>query len=308
MTWYDHERGDVGTAPCWNRSIISWFTGAVKENRHPAITMPTPAPEHRQAMVDYLNHRRIWLRVASHNGWYPSRDAGDTALRIVIPCTETGRGRFWQARLITGGKECQSSAPDAAKNAGQVSDMTKISSASVVEKSCQAVSTSSIPSDLRLKSEPGKPEQRHFLLGEKAPNPRLLTPGNTQIATPRWESPHGPREDALLRLYTPHRFHGRPLVVVEGPFDAAVACGHGFDAVALLGNTPPKAVLEHLCSIMKLYPWTAFIADADALDSMSKVMYNCSGSKPVAIGTTSPAKDLADADDDLRERILSWLK
>lgn len=47
----------------------------------------------------YLYRRGLDAVIARFNGWYPSRTAGDSAARIVIPASPPGLG-FWQARAM----------------------------------------------------------------------------------------------------------------------------------------------------------------------------------------------------------------
>jgi len=47
----------------------------------------------------YLARRGLDPHTARFNGWYPSRNAGDSAARIVIPASPAGLG-FWQARAM----------------------------------------------------------------------------------------------------------------------------------------------------------------------------------------------------------------
>jgi len=50
----------------------------------------------------YLKDRGLSWELAEENGWYPSRDAGDRFLRIVIPALSTKAGHvYWQARAVS---------------------------------------------------------------------------------------------------------------------------------------------------------------------------------------------------------------
>lgn len=54
---------------------------------------------------DYLKARGLNYMTAFDNGWYPSQDAGDSALRLVIPgYSRIKRNCYWQARAIDGNK------------------------------------------------------------------------------------------------------------------------------------------------------------------------------------------------------------
>lgn len=64
----------------------------------------TPFPsEDWPEFTRYLKRRNLDPALARANGWFPSRCAGDSELRIVIPGTETDRGVFWQARAVSRG-------------------------------------------------------------------------------------------------------------------------------------------------------------------------------------------------------------
>jgi len=68
------------------------------------VRMPPVVPGLVADMQRYLLGRRLDYGVATHNGWYPSNQAGDTLPRVVIPGTMTSRGLFWQARTVVGGE------------------------------------------------------------------------------------------------------------------------------------------------------------------------------------------------------------
>lgn len=64
------------------------------------------------AMADYLSDRDLSFSLALHNGWYPSREAGDSYPRIVIPARSSIPGlKFWQARAIDSGVEPRYQSP-----------------------------------------------------------------------------------------------------------------------------------------------------------------------------------------------------
>ena len=53
-------------------------------------------------MKRYLTARNLSSYLAEQNGWYPSREANDTALRIVIPAMTKISGHvYWQARAVS---------------------------------------------------------------------------------------------------------------------------------------------------------------------------------------------------------------
>lgn len=55
--------------------------------------------EHMEA---YLESRDLDVTLARKNGWYPSRQAGDSFLRVVIPARTHKAGHvYWQARALS---------------------------------------------------------------------------------------------------------------------------------------------------------------------------------------------------------------
>lgn len=55
---------------------------------------------HVSYMESYLDSRHLCLDTAVYNGWYLSKYAGDSHLRIVIPATGHLVRGYWQARAI----------------------------------------------------------------------------------------------------------------------------------------------------------------------------------------------------------------
>ena len=56
-------------------------------------------PEFYEEQDEYLRGRGLSPKLARANGWYPSLEAGDSKLRIVIPASPSVMN-FWQARAI----------------------------------------------------------------------------------------------------------------------------------------------------------------------------------------------------------------
>lgn len=48
----------------------------------------------------YILERGLDWDTAEFNGWYPSRSAGDTELRVVMPAVNTKGYAYWQARAV----------------------------------------------------------------------------------------------------------------------------------------------------------------------------------------------------------------
>ena len=81
----------------------------------------------------------------------------------------------------------------------------------------------------------------------------------------RYQSPHGPRENAVIIVYSLRAMVKR-LVVCEGPMDALAAAAVGCTGIALMGNTPPSACFDY---IAKKWPGaeTLVVPDSDARDA-----------------------------------------
>lgn len=85
--YYEHDRAEAAR-PKTTAFNTSWPT-------------MSPLPEAHTLMREYLEQRGLSFPLALQNGWYPSKDAGDTWLRIVIPAQSTRAGHaYWQARAI----------------------------------------------------------------------------------------------------------------------------------------------------------------------------------------------------------------
>lgn len=129
----------------------------------------------------------------------------------------------------------------------------------------------------------------------------------------RYQSPHAPREEALGRLYATTGPAGMantmkwPLLVTEGPTDALAGCMLGVDVVFLMGLTPPTAAKVALAAIARSYTQLIFVADADSLDGMLKVMvyYAGLGFQTTVVSPPQDCKDLAEASEEARA---AWFK
>lgn len=64
--------------------------------------MPTPDWGTVYLMREYLESRSLDHGTALFNHWYPSRNAMDGWLRIVIPASNQPGLAYWQARLVSG--------------------------------------------------------------------------------------------------------------------------------------------------------------------------------------------------------------
>ena len=77
------------------------------QQRKPVLVIPGPLPLRDEGlngtMDAYLQSRGLDSVLAIANGWYPSRSAGDSEPRVVIPALSAFPGHwFWQARAIYG--------------------------------------------------------------------------------------------------------------------------------------------------------------------------------------------------------------
>lgn len=160
----------------------------------------------------YLARRGLDPHTARFNGWYPSRSAGDSAARIVIPASPPGLG-FWQARAMD------------------------------------------------------------------------------SLEPKRYQSPHGPRENAVIIVYSLRAMVKR-LVVCEGPMDALAAAAVGCTGVALMGNTPPSVCFDY---IAKKWPGaeTLVIPDSDARDAGAQWLAELTQREMDARLVLLPSNDLA---------------
>ena len=128
----------------------------------------------------------------------------------------------------------------------------------------------------------------------------------------RWDSPSGPRGDALVYLVPTHLIVDAPLLIVEGPLDALAIAEHGYDVVAVLGATPPGVVLNHLASIAlatRPLPKVLWIPDKDAVKPAMKRQQALSNMGVLAIVQMLPGayKDFAEIPREERKEVLEWL-
>ena len=61
------------------------------------VAMPPLDPRGRALMYSYLSERELDYELAVSNGWYPTFSKG---YRVVIPCINTARFNYWQARAM----------------------------------------------------------------------------------------------------------------------------------------------------------------------------------------------------------------
>lgn len=69
-----------------------------KENRDIIhLPMPVACWDYEEEMYHYLDSRGLSPDVAKRNGWYPTVSRGE---RIVIPCINSAKFNYWQARAM----------------------------------------------------------------------------------------------------------------------------------------------------------------------------------------------------------------
>ena len=88
----------------------------------------------------------------------------------------------------------------------------------------------------------------------------------------RYDSPYGPRRDALVITKSNSLKPDHTAVVVEGPMDALAASGvPGHTGIALMGHQPSDEVLAHLVHHVNQYDKVIFVADSDEIAGMAMV-------------------------------------
>lgn len=123
----------------------------------------------------------------------------------------------------------------------------------------------------------------------------------------RYQSPKGPRHEALVRVMPLQKAHG--CVVVEGPMDALAAAGVGYIGYALMGMQPSKATMMHLCLLIEDHKElnTLILLDRDSSEHAMKISLFLSTQKYVCkmAHLPSPEKDLAECLPAKRKKFLS---
>lgn len=117
----------------------------------------------------------------------------------------------------------------------------------------------------------------------------------------RWDSPFGPRGDAIAYLAKPGL---GILVVVEGPMDALAAAMTRVSAIATLGAGANGPALAHVALIAQRYKKVILIPDRDETGAWIKIQ-NSLGMMGIPTEIREPrAKDLADLSVSAREDLL----
>lgn len=130
--------------------------------------------------------------------------------------------------------------------------------------------------------------------------------GNDTSKFKRWDSPSGPRGDAVCFLDTPGADYS---VVVEGPMCALAAAMEGMAAVAVLGLGMNKAVLGHVVKLVAPYKAVFVIPDKGAWGQWTRAqgVLSNNGISSFLIDP-APYKDLAEMSIEQRKEKLRWAK
>src|SRR2546426_8831009 len=70
----------------------------------------------------------------------------------------------------------------------------------------------------------------------------------------RYQSPYGSRLDAIIVVYPKGGACSDRIgkaLLVEGPMDALAGAAEGYYSIAMMGNTPSLAILEHIATVTK---------------------------------------------------------
>lgn len=89
-------------------------------------------------------------------------------------------------------------------------------------------------------------------------------------ATLRYASPPATRDDSIVLVWPPCSPKGT--VILEGPMDALAAAGAGYLGIGLMGNKPPREVLEQVAWYAGRFPPVLVVPDADMLGMASEVV------------------------------------
>lgn len=120
----------------------------------------------------------------------------------------------------------------------------------------------------------------------------------------RYQSPQGPRHEALVRVFP----YDKPLgiVIVEGPMDALAAAGEGYVGIALMGMTPSKATLYHLFLLIEDNREldTLVVLDRDSAANGIRICLAVAAQGYTCRIATLPEKDLAKCLPEVRRKFL----
>lgn len=127
---------------------------------------------------------------------------------------------------------------------------------------------------------------------------------NSPASAKRYISPSAPRGDALAIVFP--KGSGLGSIIVEGPMDALAAAGMGYVGVALMGNKPGEAVLDHIEEIVKVYGDCYVIPDRDAFTEGAEITAKLwTRGVRCTLKSIQGAKDLAELSPERRRILIS---
>lgn len=131
---------------------------------------------------------------------------------------------------------------------------------------------------------------------------RLIVTAHPSVK--RYVSPAAPRGDALAVVFPSKSPKGS--IIVEGPMDALAAAGMGYVGVALMGNKPGEAVLDHIEEIVKVYGDCYVIPDRDAFQEGASITADLwARGVRCTLKSIQGAKDLAELSPERRKILIS---
>ena len=86
----------------------------------------------------------------------------------------------------------------------------------------------------------------------------------------RYASPAASRDDSIVVVWPSERAKGT--VIVEGPMCALAAADLGFLGIAVMGNQPTVAVLDHISSLVRNFQPVIVVPDMDMMEFGPKVL------------------------------------
>lgn len=147
--------------------------------------------------------------------------------------------------------------------------------------------------------------------------PRIVIPCSNSAGVPyfqardmsgksklRYASPPASRDDSLVIVWPDESKPQLGGVIVEGPMCALAAAMLGYVGVALMGNQPTDAVLDHLAVYARAFQPVMIVPDADHLE-LGPLVLCALGQRGIASMILAPRKkDLGDMKPKERERFL----
>jgi len=109
----------------------------------------------------------------------------------------------------------------------------------------------------------------------------------------RYASPAAPRDDSIVIVWPESKLKVKGCVVIEGPMDALAAAEFDYVGIALMGNQPTDAVIEHLSGFVRSFQPVWIVPDADSLHMGPNVLCALVQHSLSGMILTPPKKDLA---------------